>query len=85
MESAAGRETEEGCLRLHRIMDVSLFVFGMASIALASLGYLFWGAVAGLLSEPGFFYAAHKSKLRSMWFLSAWWTAWWAVMAWRNW
>ena len=66
-------------------MDAALFVFGGASIALTSLGYVFAGAVCGLLSEPGFFYASYKSRLWSMWVLSAWWTFWWGVMAWRNW
>ena len=42
-------------------------------------------AVAGLLSEPGFFYASYKSRLWSMWLLSSWWTVWWGVMLWRNW
>lgn len=70
---------------LHRWADVTLFVFGAASISLTSLGHPFAGAVCGLLSEPGFFYASYKSRLASLWALSTWWTFWWAVMMWRNW
>jgi hypothetical protein len=69
---------------LDRIFDFSLFVFGGASIALVGLGYVFAGAVAGLLSEPGFFWASYKSKMWSMWVLSGWWTLWWAVTAYRT-
>lgn len=72
-------------MTLDRFMDAWLGVWGAASIALVALGYPFFGAAAGLLSEPGFFYASWKSRLWSMWLLSAWWTVWWGVMAWRNW
>lgn len=69
---------------LDRLANWSLFVFGGASIALTSVGIPFWGAFFGLLSEPGFFWAAWKSRSWALFALTAWWTGWWAYMLWRN-
>ena len=70
--------------RTARLLDVwanvSLFTFGGSSIALTALGFTSLGAVAGLLSEPGFYYASWKSKSWAMWVLTTWWTGWWAYM-----
>lgn len=64
--------------------NISLFTFGAASIMVTSLGYPFQGAIFGLLSEPGFYWASWKSKSWAMYVLTTWWTGWWAVMLWRN-
>lgn len=64
--------------------DVSLFVFGAASIMLTALDHPLQGATAGLLSEPGFFWASYKSRMWSLWVLTVWWTGWWAVLLYRN-
>lgn len=66
-------------------MDVWLGLFGGLSIMLVSLDRRFAGAVCGLLSEIGFVYASWVSGLWSLWLLTAWWTVWWGVIAWRNW
>jgi len=71
-------------MNLDRWGNISLFLFGSASIALTSMGYPFWGAVAGLLSEPGFYWASWKSRSWALYILTTWWTFWWAVMLWRN-
>ena len=43
-----------------------------------------WGFVAGLASEPAFLYSSWTSGQWGILLLTAWWTWYWAVGAWRR-
>ena len=74
----------EGKWTIDRAMNIVLFMSSGASIFLVALGVPFWGAVCGLLSEPPFFYFSWKSKSWALFVLTIWWSAWWLVVAYRN-
>lgn len=66
--------------KLDKLANFSLFGFNGASIGLVALGYPFFGAAMGLLSEPAFAYFAWKSRSWALAALTAWWTVWWTVL-----
>jgi hypothetical protein len=68
--------------QIDRAANISLFLFNGASIALLGMGYPFLAAVSGLLSEPAFAYFSWKARSWALGLLTAWWTFWWAFVAW---
>lgn len=67
-----------------RWMNISLFVSNATAIALIGTGHMFWGAVFGALSEPGFAYLSWKSRSWALAALTAWWAGWYIVVIWHN-
>jgi len=70
-------------LWLDRWANATLFLFNGGSIALLGMGYPLLGAISGLLSEPAFAYFSWKARSWALGALTAWWTGWWAIVAWK--
>jgi hypothetical protein len=68
---------------IDRTANFSLFLFNGGSIALLGLDYPLAGAISGLLSEPAFAYFSWKARSWALGALTAWWTGWWAIVAWK--